>query len=151
MKNQAFLRFELCGRERTIHTNEVELRPFEIEFEKFAPECNHVIPGERVEFRIKLKNRSHKDLHNVIFTDPLPRELRFIPNSFRVNGHHEHAQFRRNEIEFKFEHFPAGKEFIITFDVRVEERRRHERECHCEPERRPREMQEETEIEVIKI
>ena len=128
MENKAFLQFELCGRKRTIETNPVELRPFEIRFEKFA-DCRHVIPGESTEFRIKIQNQSDVNLRNVEFCDPLHHGLEYVQNTFRVNGRHHHPTIHRNRIEFVIECLHANTELEISFNVRM---KRHE---HCRPSR----------------
>ena len=143
MKNKAFLRIEVCGHHHTIESNEVELHLLEIEFEKFGPECNHVVIGERVEFRIKLKNKSDKDLHDVLFTDPLQRGLEFVMNSFRVNGEHVHPEIRRGNIEYCIREFKAHAEIEIHFEVVVRDHHHDHDHDHrpcrpgrpCRPER----------------
>ena len=135
LENRAFLNFELCGNRHSIESNEVRLHRLDIEFRKHGPECNHVVEGETVEFRVNLKNNSETVLRGVEFRDPLARGLRFVQGSFRVNGRHARPEIRRDEIRFRFEHIGAHEEHVITFRVRVgeEPRRFH---CECPPNER---------------
>jgi len=125
MENKAFLQFELCGRERTIESNPVRVREFEIEFEKFGPECEHIVSGETVEFRFRLENKSEVNLNNVIFRDPLPRGLEYVPHSFRINGHPARPEVHRGTVEFCIAHFNAGIEMNISFETRFGHREHH--------------------------
>ncbi|MCL2569997.1 MAG: hypothetical protein FWE16_02205 [Firmicutes bacterium] len=128
MKNQAILNFHLCNRRREIESNEIKLERVEIEFEKHGPECRHVVVGEEVEFRIKLKNKSDVEFRNLEFRDPISRGLEFLENTFRVNGRHERAHFRHGEIHYRIPHLREHEEINITFCVRIrEEDFEHER------------------------
>ena len=124
MENRATLGLELCGRHRHIESNVVKLRKVELEFEKFGPECEHVLQGEIVTFRVMIKNKSEMEFRHVEFRDTLDEEFMFIPRSFRVNGRHERARVHGQDIRFRFEHIRPHSEHEICFDVRIG----HERE-----------------------
>ena len=119
IENKAFLGIEVCERERRIETNTIHLHRVELEFEKHGPECEHVFTGETVEFRVTIKNKSNKEFRNVLFSDPLSRELEFVEGSFRVDGRHERPTLRRNELQYRFRHIREHSEHEITFKVRI--------------------------------
>ena len=138
MINKAHLNFNLCGRRHDIESNQVHIHPIEVEFQKFGPQCPHVVTGETVEFRVLVKNKSDVELENVIFADPLPRGLEYVPHTFRVDGRRERPHIHRNEISFRFGRLGANCEHEITFGARVDTNHRHEERPGRPPIGRPR-------------
>jgi len=120
IENKAHLRFEMCGRPRSIETNVVQLELINIEFEKHGPQCNHVFEGEAVEFRIHVRNKSAHDFADVVFRDPL-RGLEYVPHSFRIDGRHVRPHVHRGELTYRFERLCAGADHTITFECTVGE------------------------------
>jgi len=111
---------EICNGECrvVIESNVVEAEKLAIKLEKFeSKKC--VVKGDIEKYTIKIKNDSCFEIKDALFKDLIPFGLKYIKDSFTVNGKHEKAAVMGQSLVFKFEKICCGEEVIVSFETEV--------------------------------
>jgi len=116
-KNRAELEVICEGQEHKVFSNTVEARKADVRIHKSqGKRC--FFEGDMIEYTIDICNASGFKLCGAKFIDKLPHGLRFVEDSFRVNGHRKHAHFAHDTVEFELGELDCGNT-VITFCCRV--------------------------------
>jgi len=116
-KNKAELEVMCEGQKHKVISNLAETRKAEVEIHK-SVDKRCVFENEIVEYTVTVKNKSGFKLCGALFIDKLPRGLKYVENSFKVNGCHKHASVVCDEIIFDLGGLDCG-EITICFSARV--------------------------------
>ncbi|MCL2177465.1 MAG: hypothetical protein FWB72_05970 [Firmicutes bacterium] len=118
VKNKPSLAIERCERIHIIPGNPAKARKVNIEVVQ-EPFCDIVFEHEVLECKFLVKNHSNLEIEDVIFIDELVRGLKYIHDSFRINGRRRHAEVEGNKIKHRIRKLEPHEQLIITFDVKV--------------------------------
>lgn len=120
-KNKAEIEVTACGETRTLYSNEVEAKKVVIRIVKSQnKEC--LFEDDQLEYTVKIFNESTVVIDEPIFSDDIPEGLKYVPNTFSVDGKPETPVMQpfSNKITFKIKKLTPNSETVIIFKVKAE-------------------------------
>lgn len=119
IKNKAIIKVEYCGERHFIESNEVELNKIDLIVLK-RQNKNAAFVGDCVKYTITIYNDSKTDLYNLEFEDKLAKDLKYVRDSFKVNGIKENPCYEHNDLSYRINQLKVKEEIVITFDAIIE-------------------------------
>ncbi|MCL2755681.1 MAG: hypothetical protein FWE45_01365 [Firmicutes bacterium] len=116
IKNRALVELDMCGEKVEVASEPIETTPVKVRVTK-TQECDFVVIGEKIRYKVEIENECGGDLYNIKFKDELDECCEFVEGSFMVDGHEREPEIIEGAIEYVIEELESCGKVEITFEV----------------------------------
>jgi len=108
----------ICDGPFNFESNEVETQILDIAITKIAS-CDAVLVGGKICFTFAITNNTSNNLEGIVFRDELDENVRYIQDSFEVDGVQQEPDVLGNLIRYSMDISAGGEPVEIKFCVEV--------------------------------